>query len=35
MRHRFALGKQAFMNDKKLFTGNLSIELKKRIAESV
>jgi len=28
---RIALGKQAFMNKKKLFTGSLSIELKKRI----
>jgi len=28
IRRTIALGKQAFMNKKKLFTGNLSIELK-------
>jgi len=32
---RIALGKQAFMNKKKLFTGSLSIELKNRIVKSV
>jgi len=35
IRHRIALGKQVFMNKKKLFTGNLSIQLKKRIVKSV
>jgi len=29
IQHRIALDKQAFMNEKKLFTGSLSIELKK------
>ena len=33
--HRITLGKEAFMNKKKLFTGNFSIELKKRIVKSV
>ena len=32
---RIALDKRAFMNKKKLFTGNLSIVLEKRIEESV
>ena len=32
---RIALSKQAFMNKKKLFLGNLSIELKKRTVKSV
>jgi len=32
---RIALGKQAFINKKKLFSGNLSTELKKRIVKSV
>ena len=35
IRRRIALGKQAFMNKKKLFTGNLSKQLKKRIVKSV
>jgi len=33
--YRIALGKQAFMNKKKLFTGNLGTELKNRIVKSV
>jgi len=35
IRHWVALGKQPFTNKKKLFTGNLSIELKKGIVKSV
>jgi len=35
IQHRIALMKQSFMNNKKLFTGSLSIELKKRILKSV
>jgi len=34
IRRRIALGKQAFMNKKKLFTGNLSKQLKRRIVKS-
>jgi len=34
IRRRIALGKQAFMNKKTLFTDNLSIELRKRIVKS-